>query len=244
VGEVVDRVPCLHDAAQTYALFLPSTYCDDRTWPILYAFDPQARGRVPVQLFRQAAEHLAFIVVASNNSRNGPMPPVVAAMDAVWRDTHARLAIDPERVYAAGMSGGTLPALLLGTAFGSGVIACAGAGDVCHIPPTDRRFVWLGIAGDADFNFDRGKRLVEALVAQGVTARCATFAGGHGWPPEDVAARALEWLDLSAMRAGRRDRDEARLDALHAQGLARARGARRKEEGPGRAQARPHAGVR
>ncbi len=223
LGEVIERVVCLDDASQSYALFLPTAYTKEREWPILYVFDPQARGRVPVALFSRAAERLGVIVVSSNNSRNGPMAPVLAATEAVWRDTHARLTLDPDRIYAAGMSGGTLPALVLGTRYGAGVIACAGAGDASQIPPVDARFAWLGIAGDADFNFERVKGVVEALSARGVTARFATFDGGHGWPPEDLAGQSLAWLDLLARRDGRRARDEARLDELYAQGLARAR---------------------
>ena len=197
LGVVVERMASAADRDQTYALFLPSTYRPDRRWPILYAFDPLARGRVPTQLFSRAAERLGVIVVGSNNSRNGPFPPVRAAMESIWQDTHARFAIDPERVYTTGMSGATLPALLLGTAQGAGVISCAGAVDTTYLPSGELRFTWIGIAGDADFNFELTRNLVDALVARGVVARFATFAGGHGWPPEDLLGRALEWLELA-----------------------------------------------
>jgi hypothetical protein len=36
-GQIVDRVLCASDAAQSYALYLPSTYSADKRWPILYA---------------------------------------------------------------------------------------------------------------------------------------------------------------------------------------------------------------
>jgi hypothetical protein len=44
-----------------------------RKWPIIYLFDPLARGEVAVEAVRAAAEKFGYIVVASNNSRNGPM---------------------------------------------------------------------------------------------------------------------------------------------------------------------------
>jgi hypothetical protein len=223
LGVVIDRVECAADPGQTYALFLPSTYRPDRRWPILYAFDPQARGRMPTQLFSSAAERLGMIVVGSNNSRNGPFPPVRAALEAVWQDTHARLAIDPERVYTTGMSGGTLPALLLGTSQGAGVISCAGAVDSSYFLPGELRFTWIGIAGDADFNYEWTRTLVDYLVTRGVVARFTTFAGGHGWPPEELAGRALDWLDLASMRTGRKPPDAAFVEAAYEQGLARAR---------------------
>jgi len=223
LGQVVERVACLSDPQQTYALFLPSTYRADRLWPILYAFDPAARGPVPTRLFSVAAERLGYIVVGSNNSRNGPWPPVAAAIEAIWQDTHARFALDPERVYATGMSGGTGPAAVLATNHGAGAIVCAGAVQASHVSGADGRFTWIGIAGDADFNLDWTKTLVETLATRGVVARFATFEGGHGWPPEDLAARALSWLELGAMRSGRRPRDAEFIAAQLDQSQARVR---------------------
>jgi len=222
-GKVIERVRCRDYPGQTYALYVPSSYNTSRTWPVLYAFDPLARGDVPVRLFSQAAERLGFVVAASNNSRNGPLPPILTAMQAVWADTHLRLALDPVRVYATGMSGGTLPARLLALDQGVGIIACAGALDPSELPKGGRRLDWLGVAGDADFNFSLTKSVVEAMVERGAVARFASFEGGHAWPPEPLAARAMEWLELGAMRVGHRPRDAALIDALYEQGLARAR---------------------
>src|SRR5690348_17102495 len=71
-GQLVERIVALNDASQSYALYLPSNYTPDRKWPILYAFDPGAHGRAPVERFKEAAEKYGWIVVGSNNSRNGP----------------------------------------------------------------------------------------------------------------------------------------------------------------------------
>ena len=48
-GQIVERIQTLNDASQSYALYLPSNYTPDRKWPVLYAFDPGARGRIPVE---------------------------------------------------------------------------------------------------------------------------------------------------------------------------------------------------
>jgi dienelactone hydrolase len=221
IGQLVDSVVCLHDPAQTYALYLPSGYRSDRQWPVLYAFDPAARGGVPVALFREAAEHFGYLVVGSNNSRNGPAEPVFRAIEAVWIDTHARFAIDPKRVYTTGMSGGTFAALTLGTQKAAGIIACAGALDADRLSGNTTGVDWLGIAGIADFNYTGNKVMVHTLADRGVVARFETFEGGHGWPPQDVAARALEWLELSAMRNGRRPGDAAFIDAYLERGVVR-----------------------
>ena len=223
LGQVVGRVSCRDNSVQSYALYLPSGYRPDRPWPILYAFDPAARGRVPVELFSKAAERLGYIVVGSNNSRNGPVEPVVAAMNALWSDTHARFVLDPERIYATGMSGGNYPARLLLAQRGAGMVACAGAfveDDIANVEP---RHTWIAIAGVSDFNFDLNRAAVRALVARGVAARFVTFDGGHSWPPEAVVSQALDWLELAAMRTGKRQPDPTFVEAQFQGGLARAR---------------------
>ena len=42
-GKIVDRVVCRSDPSKSYALYVPSSYRPDRTWPILYCFDPDMR---------------------------------------------------------------------------------------------------------------------------------------------------------------------------------------------------------
>src|SRR6185369_2366319 len=47
-GAIIERVVCRADASQSYALFLPASYTPQKRWPIIYCFDPAARGRVPL----------------------------------------------------------------------------------------------------------------------------------------------------------------------------------------------------
>lgn len=223
LGQIVDRVSCRDDSSQSYALYLPSSYRPERAWPVLYAFDPGARGRVPVELFSKAAERLGYVVVGSNNSRNGPSEPILAALNAVWSDTHARFVLDPERIYATGMSGGNFPARLLLVRRGAGMVACAGAFVRDDLADVEPRHAWIAIAGLSDFNFELNRAAVRDLVARGVVARFVTFDGGHSWPPEAVASQALDRLELAAMRTGKRQPDPTFIEAQFEDGLARAR---------------------
>ena len=56
-GQVIESVACLANAAETYSLYLPSTYTPDRPWPLLMGFHPAARGRAIVEKYRNAAEN-------------------------------------------------------------------------------------------------------------------------------------------------------------------------------------------
>ena len=61
-GEPVDKVVCADDAEQSYALYLPAAYSSDRRWPIIYIFEPGARGPLAVGVFRAAAEKYGYIL--------------------------------------------------------------------------------------------------------------------------------------------------------------------------------------
>jgi hypothetical protein len=44
------------DPSQSYALYLPSNYSPRWSWPVIFAFSPIARGRVPLERLQEAAE--------------------------------------------------------------------------------------------------------------------------------------------------------------------------------------------
>ena len=90
---------------QSYALYLPSNYSADEKWPIVYAFDPAARGASPWS-DEGRRRTLRLSAGRSNNSRNGSWKIEAEAAEAIVEDTHARLSIDDRRVYFAGFSGG------------------------------------------------------------------------------------------------------------------------------------------
>src|SRR5690349_24973615 len=87
-SEVIGKDGCKADAAQSYALYLPTSYTTEKRWAVLYCFDPAARGVLPVKLFQTAAEKYGYIVVGSNNSRNGRGMPTTGSVRTLLQDTH------------------------------------------------------------------------------------------------------------------------------------------------------------
>jgi predicted esterase len=216
-GRVIDKVTCTKTPTQSYAVYLPTTYSPARPWPVLYAFDPGAHGPLPVERFREAAEKYGWIIVGSNNSHNGSMQQSLDAWAAMWDDTHERFAIDAQRVYAGGFSGGARVAIYFARLCRdciAGVIAC-GAGFPQGIQPSsDLRFKIFGVAGVDDFNFPEMRDLDGALTRAGVGHVIDSFEGRHDWPPASEAAVAIAWIELEAMKAGRRPRDQKLIAQL------------------------------
>ena len=214
-GEIIPKIVCASDPEQSYAVYLPSNFSADRTWPILYLHDPRRHGADAVGLFRAAAEKYGWMLAGSNNTESdGPMAPNIKAMAAVWEDTHRSLPIDARRVYATGFSGGARAACLLGQKTDgkvAGVIGC-GAGFADNSPPEKNLpFVFFGTVGNTDFNYREMRRLDVTLGKLSATHRLSVFDGPHRWPPEEVCGRAVEWMELQAMRRGTRARDDRLL---------------------------------
>jgi dienelactone hydrolase len=216
-GRIIERVVCKNSPNQSYALYLPSNYSSTRTWPLVAAFDPGARGNAPVEHFKEAAERYGYIVCGSNNSRNGPLPPSAEAAKAMLEDVAARFSIDDKRVYLTGFSGGARAATAIAVWLSghvAGVIGC-GAGLATGIEPSPSLpFVYYGTVGTEDFNYPEMKQLDRALASAGVAHRVQVFDGGHSWPPPEVSIRAIEWIELQAIKSGRRSRDDSFIDRL------------------------------
>lgn len=225
-GKIIEKVECRADPGMSYALYVPSSYVPKRKWPVLFAFDPGARGLTPVEHFRDGAEAYGYIVAGSNNSRNGPWAPSAKAIQAMWNDVVERFAIDERRIYATGFSGGARVACRLGYGLKgqiAGVIAC-GAGFPPELAPSkDMAFVFFGTAGVEDFNYVEMKQLDRTLDGIGVAHRVEIFEGGHGWAPAELCTRAIEWMDIQAMKSALRERNDALIDALFKKDVERVR---------------------
>ena len=218
-GQIIDRVACTADLSQSYALFVPAGYTPSRAWPVIFAFDAGGRGRTPVERYQVAAERYGFIVVGSNNSRNGSteIPKILAAMTA---DVAERLAVDPKRVYLAGMSGGARVALQVALASKdvAGVIASS-AGYPDSRTRKTLPFPIFATAGTDDFNHLEMRQLDRALTTP---HHLAIFKGGHVWLSSELALEAVEWMEVQAMKSGLKPRDEGEIDRLLAARMASA----------------------
>ena len=210
-GEILDKVVCLDDPGQSYALYLPSSFDRAKTWPVLFLFDSGARGSAGVKAFRTAAETYGWILIGSNNSHNGPLNDSLVAAKALWRDSQKRLPVDQRRVYASGFSGGARIASIFPQAVGlpvAGIIGC-GAGLAVGLAPGDlRAAAYFGLAGFRDFNYDEMKRLDAALDSDGLPHRIFFFEGIHDWPDPASCLRAAGWMEAMAIKGELRPDDK------------------------------------
>lgn len=228
LGQVIEKVTCYADPAESYALYLPSIYTPAKKWPVVYAFDPMAQGTAPVRKYKDLAERYGYILAASNNSRNGPMYISIGAAQAVWQDTHVRFSLAARRAYATGFSGGARVACELGRMAPGEVAGVIGMGAGFPLGPgqgprMDLPFIFYGTSGIRDFNYPEMMELDATLSGLNIAHRVEVFDGGHEWAPPPIFAEAIEWMELRAMKTGSREKDETRLTEWFNRRLAKAR---------------------
>ena len=202
-GVITDTVVCTNNEDYSYALYLPVNYNRNKEWPVIFLFDPGAKGALAVQTFKSAAESFGYILAASNNSKNGlPWNRVNSMAESMMKDVKERFSINAERIYLSGFSGGARVASLL--AFSnevSGIIGCGAGFPFGNTwPELIPDFDYIGLAGNFDMNYQELFLLEQELSKRGVTARILNSDYGHSWPPEDLIYEAVEWMELQAMR--------------------------------------------
>jgi predicted esterase len=223
-GVLLSHQTCLAHPEQSYALYLPSQYTPTKKWAMVYAFDPGARGKLPVELMKAAAERYAYIVVGSNNSRNGSWKVEAEAAQAMLQDTHSRFSIDDRRVYFAGFSGGARVASEIAQRCrcAAGVILSGAGFSVGSSPSRDVIFAVFSAVGNFDFNYPEVARLDQKLEDSGFPHRFRSFEGIHQWAPESTMDEALAWLRVVAMKEAREPRDDIFVTTQLAEAATRA----------------------
>lgn len=203
-GQLIDKVICKHDTSQSYALYLPSGYSPDKTYPVVFAFDPQGTGKLPVSNYKELAEKYKFILAGSNNSKNGTSwEDIQKIATTFFADVQVRCSVNAQRIYLLGFSGGARIANGITMSNGSitGAICCGAAAPANATPNPRSNYFFMAIAGNADFNYTEIRKYDKVeLAGHPVKHALLVFDGKHEWPPLATMDEAFLWMELNEMR--------------------------------------------
>ena len=214
-GQVIDKITCQADPAQSYALYIP-VRGNQQPLPIVYFFDSHGVGSLPLRKYKSLADTYGFILVGSNNSKNGnDWPTTETIWNRLYDDTRKRLKINDRRIYTAGFSGGAKVASYIAIQHAQirGVIA-NGAGLPDGVSAGDFPFGFTAIAGDGDMNMTELAGLTAELDKTRTRHRILFFTGKHEWAPVATMRTAFAGLDLDAMAMGLLPRDTAAINVF------------------------------
>lgn len=203
VGQTIDSIPVSNVADENFALYLPNSYKTEDLNSIVFIFEPMGRGKVGIQVFKEAAEAYGHILVCSNTIKNGPYERNFALSERLINHIFTRFNINENRIYFAGFSGGSRLASALATLtnIAAGVVAC-GAGFSTSHAPTTQRFSYVGICGNRDMNFMEMISATGYLDKLKFKSTLITFDGDHRWPPKEQILRAFTWLSIQEHKKG------------------------------------------
>ncbi len=199
-GKIIDSI-LVSGTNETFALYLPTSFESNLESPIVFIFDPGAEGKRGINQFIQASETYGYILVCSNNTRNGPYDRNFEITNRLFEFIYANFKIKQNEVYLSGFSGGSrlASAIAVLTDQVTGVVGC-GAGfslEQSHIPTT-QNFSYVGVCGNRDMNYQEMIRTKGYLQKLGFKNTLITYNGNHSWTPPEQILRAFDWLEIQA----------------------------------------------
>jgi pimeloyl-ACP methyl ester carboxylesterase len=192
--------------AQQYEVYVPPRPDPKKPLPVLLYVSPIKVGGWPA--FAALCQQRGILFASPLNAGNDCTPPrrVRIVLD-VLDDLRRNYAIDPDRTYITGLSGGGYMASAIAFAlpehFG-GVMPICGCSDWRQESWLRQRVVErLSVAiltGEKDFNRPEGERLRGPYFKEvGVRARVWVQSGlGHAIPKPAILAEAVRWMDEGA----------------------------------------------
>lgn len=195
-GQITDSISCSQKTGQYYALYLPKGYSNTKKYPIIFFFDPSARGKLPLEKYKYVADSFQVILAGSDNSKNGPTENNTIAANSMISDIKTRITnIDESAIILAGFSGGSRFAYYYSIMHPEikGVIGCGASfpGQTQEVFPP--RFNYALIAGFADFNFRELYQVKEIFRSNNVPLCFIPFNGKHEWPDSESFKTALQY---------------------------------------------------
>jgi poly(3-hydroxybutyrate) depolymerase len=229
-GKIITTVACQADATQSYAVYIPITG-NQIALPVVYFFDSHGNGALPLAKYKALADEYGFILIGSNNSKNGND---WTAAGNIWQklfaDAQKRLKINTNRMYTCGFSGGAKVAGYVALKFGGikGVIA-NGAGLPDGVAAGDFNFSFTALAGEGDMNMAGLVTFTNSLDNTHTRHRTIIFEGKHEWATLTTMSQAFAGLQFDAMLQGTLAKNDTfianyiadgkkRIDALYTAG--------------------------
>lgn len=222
-GVIVDSIKIANTANESYAIYLPKNYDKKIPSAIVFIFDPGARGKIGIEPFILAADIYNYILVCSNNSKNGPIDINIGIANRLFDSVLDSYNIDPSQLYISGFSGGSR--LAGSIAISSGAFQCViGCGASFRVMDKfalqGNGFSYLGMIGDRDMNY---QEMIENQVwLDKMKIRNTLFVSheDHSWPKQKEMLRAFDWLELQAFKKNIRKSNDTVVVNIYNKNLA------------------------
>ena len=221
-GAIIDDIKVSDSIAETFAIYLPSTFEMTKKWPVLFAYDTKGRGKRVMSMFKQAAEEQGYILVASNSINDSlSLSKNVLISSRMINAVFAMVPVALNRVYTGGYAESARLASLMPTFIKQvkGVISCGSTVANSEVLSSKRPFHFIGIVGVEDFNYPSMLNTEKVLNRLKFPNNLLVFQGGQEWPKTKYISKAMELLSLSLMAKGELPKDVAFIEKTYRNNL-------------------------
>ncbi|MCG2612525.1 hypothetical protein LZZ90_13500 [Flavobacterium sp. SM15] len=218
IGIIIDSVLVANSPNETFAVYLPKNYDPKTPASIVFIFEPGARGKVGIEPFVLASETYSYILVCSNNCKNGPIKTNKEIAGRLFDFVFTQYFIDHKRMYVAGFSGGSRFAsnTAMTTGAFAGIIACgASFNSFDKVLPPANRFSYAGLVGDSDMNFQEMVGNKSWLTRININNELFVSEDKHVWPSQEQVLRAFDWLEIQAYRKNLKRNDQSVIGRIY-----------------------------
>lgn len=216
----IKQVKCKKDTGQSYAFYSPISKGKSALLPVIICFDPHGIGHNPIDSLKISAEKYGYMLVGSNNSRNGANN-ISYIVNTLFDDVLTNCPVEKNRIYVCGFSGGARIAFSVSLAFPEikGAICC-GAGLADYNPEMlTRKLNYYGLVGNQDFNYLEVINSLKFNNPGKLNMIVESFNGKHAWPPAKLLDKAVKWMQLEAMKSSTIKKDKNLIEATYSEVL-------------------------
>lgn len=217
-GAITENIIINDSLKESISVYLPSSFDANKTWPVVFVFDMEGKGKQSLSMFRQAAEQEGYILATSNNTNDTiSLSKNILIANRLFNATYDLLPLQKKRVYTAGFSDAArfasiVPNFIKGI---EGVISCGAAVGSLEILSAKNPFHFVGIVGREDYNFIDMLETRKLLDKLKFPNQLILFDGGNEWPSAELIAKAMNIFTLAAMAKGEAPKDEQIVSAFY-----------------------------
>lgn len=221
-GTITENIVVNDSLGESMSVYLPSSFEISKTWPMVFVFDMEGKGKQTLSMFREAAEEHGYVLAASNNfSDTIALSQNILIANRLFNAAYDLLPLQKGRVYTAGFSDAArfasiVPNFIKGI---KGVISFGASMGNLEILSTQNPYYFIGIVGREDYNFIDMLETRTTLDRLKFPNQLLLFDGGHEWPSQEMLSNAMEILTFSAMAKGEVAKDEQMVTAGYKESL-------------------------
>ncbi len=224
-GIVLDGLKVNDTLAESFSLYLPTSFKIDKAWPVLFVFDLKGKGKQALSMYTTAAEEYGYIVAASNNIQDSlSITDNVLITNRMFNSVFSLLPIKKNRIYASGYSEGgrfatLVPAFIKGI---TGVLSFSSTIANEEILSARKPFYFIGVVGKNDYLYSEMIRTKKVLNRLKFPNQLIFHENGREWPPLESIKNALVYFDLAAMAKNTEKIDVSYVKKNYKNGLIKA----------------------